>query len=171
MLDALQSPSQHTGFPTPRSAGELEDTSTLPQMDSIAFTCNESIDSYYVDGLSVTHGSPRNHIRTFAARLNNESSCPCTYPYAGPPAPPFVGENFFCEAGNIGLWKHQWYLDDPLWDSQGCISGSTCCDRGGPWFTTTLSQTTSDDIEVRICSDEDNSSEDIGLEKFEILVI
>ena len=30
-------------------------------------------------------------------------------------------------------------------------ANSTCCDRGGPWFATTLDQEASDDIEVRIC--------------------
>ena len=82
-----------------------------------------------------------------------------------------MGEKYFCESGNTGPYEHQWYLDDPLWDSQGCGSGSTCCDRGGPWFTTTLSQEVSNDIEVRVYFDEVISNEDIGLEQFEILVI
>ena len=63
---------------------------------------------------------------------------------------------------------HQWYLDDPLWDSQGCASGSTCCDRGGLWFTATLSQEVSDDIEVRWCSGD--NGEDIGVDQLEIYV-
>ena len=31
---------------------------------------NSSINSYYVEGLSVTHATPRNHIWTFAAHFN-----------------------------------------------------------------------------------------------------
>jgi len=31
------------------------------------------------------------------------------------------------------------------------VSGSTCCDRGGPWFTATLIGEVRDDIEVRVC--------------------
>ena len=133
-----------------------------------------TIEGYYVDGLSVTHGQPRNHVWTFAAGLSKDNNypnnnCPCA-PYPGPAAPPFVGEDFFCESGNTGPWTFQWYLDDPLWDSQGCASGSTCCDRGGPWFTTTLSQEVSDDIEVRWCFGESSNNEDIGVEQLDIYV-
>ena len=132
----------------------------------------QTIEGYYVDGISVTHGSPRNHIWTFAAGLSKDHNrpwnCPCTSPYPGPAAPSFVGENFFCESGNTGPWESLWYLDDPLWDSQGCVSGSTCCDRGGPWFTTTLLEATSDNIEVRWCTAYD--IEDIGVEQLEIYI-
>ena len=124
-----------------------------------------SIDSHYVEGLSVTHGTPRNHIWTFAAGLSKGSSCPCASSY---PAPSFVGEKYFCESGNSGVVQSQWYLDDPLWDSQGCAATSTCCDRGGPWFTTTLSEEVSDDIEVRWCSSV--SSEEGGVEQLEIYI-
>ena len=81
--------------------------------------------------------------------IYNDWQLPLYLPYPGTAAPSFVGENFFCESGNSGPYESKWYLDDPLWDSQGCASGSTCCDRGGPWFTTTLSEEVSDDIEVR----------------------
>ena len=43
-----------------------------------------SIETYYVDGVSLTHGSPRHHIWTFAAGLDEyadlypEVNCPCT---------------------------------------------------------------------------------------------
>ena len=133
-----------------------------------------TLDSAYVSGLSVTYGSPRSHIWTFAAGSSKDynfssNNCPCAF-YPGPAAPPFVGENVFCESGNTGTWDSQWYLDDPLWDSQGCASGSICCDRGGPWFTTTLSQEVSDDIEVRMCSYHVFSYENIGVEELEIYI-
>ena len=139
------------------------------------FTGQTSLDSLYVDGLVVTHGSPRDHIWTFAVGVSKDfnhrcCNCPCAV-IPSLNAPPFVGERYFCESGVNGHWVAQWYLDDPLWDSQGCESGSTCCDRGGPWFTTTLSQEASDDIEVRLCLDEGKNNEDIGIEQLEILVI
>ena len=82
-----------------------------------------------------------------------------------------MGENYFCESGNTGAHEYQkWHLDDPLWDSQGCASGSTCCDRGGPWFTTTLSQEVREDIEVRMCSTHILSSENIGVDELEIYI-
>ena len=134
-----------------------------------------SLNSYYLDGLSITYGNPRNHIWSFAARVSKDcnygsSNCPCAPTNQGAAAPPFVGGNYFCELGNAGPYEHQWYLDDPLWDSQGCVSGSTCCSRG-PWFTTTLGQEVRGDIEVRVCSDEIKRGEDVGLDQLEILVI
>ena len=135
-----------------------------------------TLNGYYVDGLSVTHGDPRSHIWTFASGLSKDvnhtrSNCPCAL-HAGPAAPPFVGQDYFCESGVSGDFElGVWYLDDPLWDSQGCVSGSTCCSRGGPWFTTTLSQEVSDDIEVRLCFGESTAyDEDIGLEQLEIYI-
>ena len=72
-----------------------------------AFGHGGSIDSHYVEGLSVTHGTPRNHIWTFAAGYSKNYSgggnCPCASPYPGPAARPFVGEKYFCESGNTGL--------------------------------------------------------------------
>ena len=135
-----------------------------------------TLDSAYVSGLSVTYGSPRSHIWTFAAGYSENyntiyPNCPCTATYPGPSAPPFVGNNYFCESGeNSGHPTAQWHLDDPLWDSHGCASGSTCCNRGGPWFTTTLSQEASDDIELRMCHYWPSGTEDIGLEQLEILI-
>ena len=134
----------------------------------------QTLDSAYVAGLSVPYGSPRSQIWTFAAGYSKDYSysynCPCASPYPGITAPPFVGENIFCESGNSGPLEAQWYLDDPLWDSQGCASESTCCDRDGPWFTTTLSQEVRDDIEVRMCSSHLLHSENIGVEELEIYI-
>ena len=135
-----------------------------------------TLDSSYVSGLSVTYGSPRNHIWTFAEGLSIDTNspnfnCPCAL-YPGQAAPPFVGEKYFCESGNTGQSEQQWYLDDPLWDAQGCASGSTCCDRGGPWFTTTLSQEANDDIELRMCLTDSVHGDmfGLGMDQLEIFV-
>ena len=134
-----------------------------------------TLNSSYVSGLSVTYGSPQNHIWTFAVGWPSfigpfSLTCPCA-DYLGSVTPPFVGENYFCESGGnstTGLFEARWYFDNPLWDSQGCESGSMCCDRGGPWFTTTLSQEVSDDIEMRMCHY--TTYENIGVDQFEILI-
>ena len=63
-----------------------------------------TIDQAYIDGVSVTYGTPRKHIWTFASGISEtnvrpETSCPCAF--AGPPQPPsFVRNNYFCESGN-----------------------------------------------------------------------
>ena len=135
---------------------------------------NQSLEGSYVQGLSVTHGSPRNHIWTFAAGLSKDRQpytyqCPCGQ-VRFISTPGFVGENYYCESGWDGnTIFYQWHLDDPLWDSQGCPIGSTCCNRGGPWFSTTLTEEVSDDIEVRWCHN-GRKTDYVGVDQLEIFV-
>ena len=121
----------------------------------------------------MTYGNPRKHIWTFAVghtKLTHSiSNCPCALG-GGTASPSIVRNNYFCESGNEMIVPNQWYMDDPLWDSQGCATGSTCCNRGGPWFTTTLGQEVNDDIELRMCFDEGALDENIGLDELEIYV-
>ena len=91
-----------------------------------AFQLNgQPIDSYYVDGLSITHGSPRQHIWTYAAGLTDNGSypswnCPCAgIPGRAPPS--FVGSSYYCESGAASSFDFATYhLSDPLWDGAGC---------------------------------------------------
>ena len=59
---------------------------------------NPTIDSY-IDGVSLTHGQPRQHIWSFAAGLDEVGSfpqlnCPCTNSGTAV-LPPFVGDDYF----------------------------------------------------------------------------
>ena len=141
---------------------------------------NQGIDSYYVDGVSLTHGSAgnRQHIWTFAAGITEmdtsfvSDQCPCdTHNYNRFPA--FVGDDFFCESGLHSPWNFQYilYPDDVLWDGQYCTSTSTCCQLNNPpWFTKNLSSATVDDIELRICATGTPSTDDVPLELIELYV-
>ena len=98
---------------------------------------NNPIDQPYVDGVSVTYGTPRKHIWTFAAGISETNaypqwSCPCAS-FAGTPQPPsYVGNNYFCESGNpLDTYGNNFrYTDDPLWDGMGCDSEGMCCGQG-----------------------------------------
>ena len=191
----------------------------------------QSIDSGYVDGLSLTHGAPgsRQHIWTFASgwfsgsrdspnrveqclcdtanRYHSPSfvgndyfcesihaqystqrifypngftgsrsssypaiRCPCdngnTYP-----SPPFVGNDCFCESVATTYSSHAangiaLYPNAPLWDGQVCEGGGTCCKfNNPPWFTKNLTNSTTEDIELRLCLNNDVSTADIALEQ------
>ena len=137
-----------------------------------------TIDDIYVDGISLTHGqSPRQHIWTFAAAVDetraNSWTCPCTRPditYTGT-IPPFIGQDYFCDTGSRGRYQHIFYPDDPLWNGQGCGGTSTCCSfNNPPWFCKQLSQPTTDDIELRLCANDDKSDEDTPLEIVELYI-
>ena len=138
-----------------------------------------TIDGAYVDGVSVTHGTPRNHIWTFAAGLSEGNSvltivCPCDSS-ASIRVPLFIGEDYFCESGINKPWNHDrhfiFHPNDTLWDGEDCLSSSTCCSqRNPPYFVKQLSNSTTDDIEARICLDEVKSNEDIAIELVEFYV-
>ena len=139
-------------------------------------TERNAIDGQYVDGISITLGSPRKHVWTFASGLSDTVSytsynCPCaTRP--GPGAPAFVGNDYYCESGNSGaLASAPYYLSDPLWDGKGCDYLSGCCaEIGKPWFYRKLPIPVGGDFEVRICKDEVQANEDIAIEKLELYI-
>ncbi len=134
----------------------------------------------YVSGVSLTHegAGSRQHIWTLAAGLTEmdtrypSSNCPCdTHDYDRVPA--FVGDDYFCESGLHYPWIYQYILfpDDVLWDSQDCTSNSTCCQfNNPPWFTKNLTSATTDDIELRICTDSLPHDDDVPLELIELYV-
>jgi hypothetical protein len=131
-----------------------------------------NIDANYVDGISFTHGSPRQHIWTFAAGASEKSSkysCPCITSGSSPPA--FLERCFFCETGN-GIVQPESgpFYPEPLWDGAGCSAGNACCTfNTPPWFYKQLPPTT-DDIEMRVCTDESRDTEDIAIESIHIYV-
>ena len=135
-----------------------------------------TIDKYYVDGVSVTHGSFRQHIWTFAGGLRQDGrcnlcACPCDQgSVSAILVPPFVGQNYFCESGVTSFnGSIIMYTDNPLWDGQGCSPTSTCCSfHSPPWFNVQLPSPTTDDIQVRVCSG--SSSEVTPIEFIEIYV-
>ena len=132
------------------------------------------IDSYYVDGVSLTYGShPRKHIWTFAAGSDAHpySNCQCSAHSNAdiPPPPSFVGSHYFCEVKDSS--SSQFDGDNPLWDGQGCQLSSVCCSfNNPPWFYRQLSGPVTADIEMRVCADQSQQDEDIALAMVEIFV-
>ena len=124
----------------------------------------ETIDDPYVDGVSITHSTPRVHIWTFAVNAQLPTDCPCST--GAIPEVSFVGSDYFCD-----------YDPDPadrlVWDGQECTEDTalTCCDfNSPPYFSTTLTQPTTADIEVRICTDESTLNEDVVIQNMELYI-
>ena len=137
----------------------------------------QGIDGIYVDGISITLGSPRKHVWTYAVGLSDDYdypnyNCPCaTHP--GPPPPAFVGNDYYCESGDVGTHEDPpYYLSDPLWDGAGCTQGNGCCAKIGiPWFYRRLPMPVNEDFEIRMCKDEIHGYEDVATEKLELYVL
>ena len=137
-----------------------------------------NVETYYVDGVTVTYGLPgnRHHVYTYAAgvfELNTSpSTCPCTG--AGAPPPPFMGSDYYCESGTLGPYYvlTEMYYSDVLWDKQQCGGNeSTCCNPPDlPWFCKKFPNPISENLEVRICTDEGLDNENVAIESFELYI-
>lgn len=79
---------------------------------------NLDIDSNYVDGVSLTHGSsPRHHIWSFAWVWH----CDCSG------APSFVQNDYFCDFHNSPTLSQY----NPMWDGYNC-GNNDCCNLHNP---------------------------------------
>ena len=141
------------------------------------FSYRSEINSYYVDGVSITRGSPRQHVWTLMAgeseATTSSRSCPCNTG-STVSVQSFIGGNYYCESGNTNSGiLNTLNSSDPLWDGQRCGSyESSCCNVPGmPWFHRDYgSTTTTDYIELRVCGDASSSSEDTLVRSYEIYV-
>ena len=129
------------------------------------------INGTYVDGVSLTHGAPRQHIWTFAVTSSDTSRCSCNNSNtAGTPPPEYVGNDYFCDTRLRGSGVDK---DLVLWQGTDCTSSNACCSfNNPPWFYKQLSQPTTDDIEMRVCRDEDCGAinEDIYIQIAEVYI-
>ena len=149
---------------------------------------HNDINSYYVDGVSITHGSPRQHVWTLMAGLcsagnhpwtgRNDAryNCPCS---PGSPQQStlqsFIGNDYFCESGNPatdGSHSSMNFTSDPLWDGEDCSSEDDCCTAPGlPWFHKVLNTTTTDYLELRVCADQNTKlDEDTPVGFYELYI-
>ena len=117
----------------------------------------------YVDGVSITHSIPREHIWTFAADHLGNFRCPCSTTQRTIP-PAFVGNNYFCDSTNIVPGKVT------LWDGLNCGTSECCGFNSPPWFSIQLPAPTADNIDVRICNDEDSENDSFLVELLEVYV-
>ena len=137
---------------------------------------HNDINSYYVDGVSITHGYPRRHIWTLMSgvwdsRANVHSNCPCSQGCTQS-VQSFIGNDYFCESGNPNYhYQVKLYTQDPLWDGKGCgTNEATCCSAAGlPWFNKVLNSTTTDYIELRVCADQ-GTDEDVPVSFYDIYI-
>ena len=143
--------------------------------DGRSSSIKNNINTYYADGVSLTHGNPREHIWTLMSGSRDRlSKCPCGS-VGSFPAPSFVGSDYYCEAGYQGsglATPGEFYSSDRLWDGKDCGSSETaCCQRTLiPWFYKSIGNYTTDDIEMRICCNEGTNDEDVAIEQYDIYV-
>ena len=87
--------------------------------------------------------------------------------------PEFIRNDYFCDTGHHYTSDPQqiYYVNDPLWDGAGCREGNDCCEfNSPPWFCKDLPTSTSDNIELYSCGNQDLDNEDTPIEMVEIYV-
>ena len=120
-----------------------------------------TIDQRYADGVSLTRGSPRQHIWTFAAgAYESINFCACD---ENGGTPSFVGNDYFCESGFVST--------NPLWDGKDCSDPACCSWNNPPYFLNDLQARTTDNIEARICLSMFGQDSDIMVEAVELYVM
>ena len=131
---------------------------------------SETIDQAYVDGISITHGHPRQHLFTYAATVV-WTSCPCK---GGKSGPAFVGNNSYCGDQVLApgqRWRRQWYPNTILWHAASNCAAPKCQNDFCPWFSVeTAKGATSNPVEVCSCQDQVYRDEAIGIAHLEIYV-
>ena len=141
------------------------------------------INSYYVDGVSITYGSPRQHVWTLMDGLHEATTvfgnghyiCPSSEGSRQHLQPFIPKEEYYCESGNPatdGTWQYILYTSDPLWDGKGCgrLEVKNCTDSSLPWFNKVLSATVTDYLELRVCGDEATATENVPVSFYELYV-
>ena len=138
-----------------------------------------NLETYYVDGVSITYGSPgnRHHVYTYAAgftELNSPAACPCAGGKS-PNASLGLEPDYYCESGNpVQIADATMpYYSDVLWDRQLCRNAeATCCNPSFlPWFCKTFPNPIIENLEVRICLDESRDNENVAIEFFELYIL
>eukprot|EP00033_Pygsuia_biforma_P000833 GCRY01000969.1.p1 GENE.GCRY01000969.1~~GCRY01000969.1.p1 ORF type:complete len:327 (+),score=34.86 GCRY01000969.1:65-1045(+) len=100
-------------------------------------TSDATVESFYVDGISLTAGAPgsRRHLFTLAgaAHFENSYSCPCSGGYQPPLV---VGDAYYCDVTARAPDLEPYVKDYVIWSKDLC--GSTyaecCTDDARPYF-------------------------------------
>ena len=131
----------------------------------------------YVDGASITYDTavPK-HIWTYAtgnSLIQSSRSCPCNTNSTAP-VPPYIGSDYYCETGNNAnvLPTYIFFPNDPLWDGQQCdgVEAPCCTHPNMPWFLKTLNETTTEDIQLRLCINHGIANEETLLQLISLYV-
>ena len=137
---------------------------------AIVRSSSEPLSGNYVDGVSITYGTPPNHLWTYAAGYRETGtdfvSCPCNTGNHASIVPSYVGSDYYCESSSFTNTA------DPLWDGMQCGGDEEPCCTSPTllWFNRNMLSPTNDDILMRVCLDQPSGDENIGLERAEIYI-
>ena len=131
---------------------------------------NTPLRGNYADGVSLTYGHLNYHIWTFAAASSRFGIVTCSCHNENPEGttpPSYVRNDYFCDTDYRGESSRR----VALWEMNSWTDINKCCSfNSPPWFYRQLQQPTTDDIEMRVCRDQERIDEDIQIQVTEIYV-
>ena len=136
-----------------------------------------SINSLHLEGISITHESPRKHLWSYVVgddanpTSQRPDTCPCTAEGASSTVPSFIGSDYYCSSGDGGSGGPLY--PSRLWRTTGpsCVSGSTCCDNPDqPWFKKKLTQPSNENVEMRWCANSSPANEATATTRVELYI-
>lgn len=132
-------------------------------------------DGRYADGIQISYGNNRKHIWAYVVANNANGqdtySCPCNEGSRSL-IPNYVHDYYYCEAASANGWSNIFYDTDVLWDGQNCDfrEGPCCSNPKMPWFYRDLGETTTSNIEVKLCADEGAGNERVSMDQMQLFV-
>ena len=81
----------------------------------------------------------------------------------------------YCESGfanHVNSLRNIFYTSDPLWDGSGCnLPKTNCCSNVDmPWFYRVFAMPQQDNIEARICTDQNFFDEAVVIDQLNLLI-
>ena len=142
---------------------------------TFAEVSNPTLETRYVEEISIALGNPRKHVLTYAVGLTNDGNyqngihnCPCAAIQGNNP-PSFVENHYYCESGNTGV--NHYFTEDPVWDGDGCSANNNCYTNvDQPWFFRQLVTSRQDYIEARLCTNQDFADEAVLVEQIQLYI-
>ena len=117
------------------------------------------------------------YIWTFAGsstQVPANNLCPCAKNNHDFPPASFVGSDYFRDSGNwqAGATTSKYYLDNPLFDGQGCLPTDNCCRfNNPPWFYQELPESTSNSLKLHGQLNYRPIDEDIIITEIELYIL
>ena len=131
-----------------------------------------SLNSQYLDGISLTRGNLMDHIWSFAAGVTTTRTdrfgCPCATGSTVSVMSSFVGSDYFCDSAAASITSGVFY-SNALWDNVDCLVSGCCNFNSPPWFYKELSSSAGP-IEFRACRDESGTTEGVYVGSLELYV-
>ena len=141
-----------------------------------------TVNDVYFDGVDVVYGhyNPNtnannyNHVWSNGASFyDNYGHCPCQTG-SNKIVPTFVGNNQYCEGGGTSTsWSPTLKPADPLWDGLACTNNEApCCSQGTgpPWFCSNITTPTTENLAIRLMTDQGWNDEDVPVHSYELYV-